>query len=250
MTVDYSEQEIRELVEEESAVDLLRQMNVENPSETMDCYITSIPKLLQWFENEGRDYPWRKTTDTWKILLAEILLQRTRADAVSEVYPKFVDNYPNPDKLYRADEENIRDQIETLGFVNQRLRTLKSVSELLVEEYDSQIPENLEELKQSWRVGDYVVRAVQIFARDKPKALVDSNISRIIGRVFNLELPSQPHKSEEFYELMEYLTPKGSSITRNYYFALIDLGALVCTPENPDHEACPFQNCCDVRDKK
>lgn len=245
MTSSYSQEEIRELIERDSAIEQLEEMGAENPSTAIEEYIASVPDLLEWFDNNGREYPWRKTSDTWKILIAEIFLQRTRADAVSEVFPGFVEKYPDPESLYTADEQEVKSQIKSLGFVNQRTETLKALSRLLVEEYNGSIPENIDELKQSWRIGEYVVRAVKIFAREEPIPLVDSNIARIIGRTFDIDLPDQPHKSDELYELMDYLTPKGPKVTQKYYLALIDLGALVCTTENPDHDSCPFRNLCD-----
>lgn len=208
MSINYTESEIRELIDEDSAVDLLSKKSVENPSESLDHYIRSIPDLLRWYEKEGRDYPWRRSRNTWEILIAEILLQRTRADAVSEVYPKFIEKYDTPESLYQADEKDIRDHIETLGLVNSRLKTLESISGLLVKQFNGQMPEDIEELNQCWRIGPYVVRAVKIFARDEPTALVDSNIARIINRLFGLDLSSQHHKDDDFYDLMSYLTPK------------------------------------------
>lgn len=239
------EDDIRRITDQESAVEILEAREVENASELVESYISSIPDLLEWFEKEGRDYKWREERDAWKTLLVEILLQRTRADAVAEVYPDIIQSYPDPQSLHRADQNELREKVETLGFVNHRVKSLKDISKIIVEENQGKVPKNIEELQQGWRIGEYVSRAVQIFARGKPTALVDSNIARVIGRVFNMEMPSQPHKDEQIHALMEALTPKNPEITRNYYFALIDLGALVCTPENPDHEACPLQDCCE-----
>lgn len=238
------ENKINRMVDRESAIRILEGRDIKKPSEAVDNYISQIPDLIVWFKSEGRDYQWRDERDPWKIILVEILLQRTRADAVSEIYNEFTETYSTPESLYQTDIEEIKGEIESLGFVNRRSKCLKSISELIVNEHQGKVPKDIEEMKNAWRVGEYVSRAVQIFARGKPMALVDSNIARVIGRFFDLKMPSQPHKDEEIYELVDSITPKDPEIARLYYFALIDLGALVCTPKKPDHEECPFKHNC------
>ncbi|SFR97405.1 A/G-specific DNA-adenine glycosylase [Halomicrobium zhouii] len=236
--------EIRENIDTEAAVVCLKDTAVDHPRVLIEAFIECIPDLLSWLETNGRDYPWRQTTDPWKVYSAEILLQRTRGDAVADIYDDFQDHFPTPRDLYEASEEEIREMVHSLGFVNHRTRTLKEIGELFVEEHAGKVPDSLDELTRPWRAGTYSARACQLFARGEPLALVDANYSRVIGRVLGYQMPDQPHKSDDVYELMEALVPKEPGLARAFNFAILDLGALICTPQNPRCETCPLQNAC------
>lgn len=235
--------QLEELIAVGTAIRRARDGKVKNPETRIQEFISQIPALLEWLEEHGRYYPWRETTDPWKVYVTEIMLQRTRADAVAEIYDEFFNQFPDPKTLGRADDDDIRDIIRTLGFVNHRTRTLNEVVELCNEE-GGQVPETLEKLKQPWRVGEYSARACQLFARGKPMALVDANIARVIGRVLGYDMPQQPHKSEEVYALMDALVPADPDVARAFNLAILDLGALLCTPDSPDHSSCPLGNVC------
>jgi len=228
----------------QKAVEVAEKGGVEESEKRLWDLIEHIPDLLNWLENHGRSYPWRQTTDPWEVYLAEILLQRTRGDAVEKIYSDILQRFPDPVALSETSENEIREAVFSLGFVNHRTRTLTAVGELFREEYDGQVPDSTEELKRPWRVGEYSARATQLFARGKSIGLVDSNFSRVIGRILGYEMPRQPHKSEEVYELMDALTPSEPEVARSFNLAILDLGALVCTSENPDCESCPVSEAC------
>lgn len=237
--------EIRSLVEIDTAVMQARRGNVDHPEDQIEGFIEVVPSLLEWLEHNGRLYPWRETEDPWEVYIAEILLQRTRGDAVERVYTEFLETFPDPESLMHADEEEIADKVRSLGFVNHRTRTLKEVGELFTKEYGGKVPDSVDKLKRPWRVGDYSARACQIFARGEIMALVDTNFARVIGRVLGYEMPTQPHKSSEVYALLYALVPSSSDLARAFNFAILDLGALVCTPKNPDCESCPVNDACN-----
>ena len=239
---------IESLVDREQAVSEAQKGDVDQPEKRIQWFIEAIPELLDWLEAHGRVYPWRETTDPWKVYLAEILLQRTRGDAVENVYSDVLQKFPDPDTLTRTSEEEIKDVVRSLGFVNHRTRTLVDVGEIFTEEFDGEIPDSVEELKQPWRVGDYSARATQLFARGQPMALVDANFARVIGRILGYEMPSQPHKSDDVYALLDALTPDDPDIARSFNLAILDLGATVCTPKNPDCQSCPVNAACDYYD--
>ena len=132
----------------------------------------------------------------------------------------------------------------SLGFGNQRTRTLREVAEMCHRDHCGNVPHNLEELKRPWRVGPYSARACLVFAFGDPLALVDSNIARIIERVVDYNMPTQPHKSDQVYKLMECLVPTDSDLARAFNLALIDLGAIICTTSRPECELCPLNSCC------
>jgi A/G-specific adenine glycosylase len=236
--------EIKSLVDRDTAVEQAEDGEVDNPEERVDKFLRSIPALLNWLDTHGRHYPWRESTDPWEVYIAEILLQRTRGDAVAGVYPEFIKRFPDPESLEKADEDEIRDLIRTLGFVNHRTKTLTDMAGLFTEHYDGRVPESLQALKEPWRVGEYSARACQIFARGEVMALVDANFARVIGRVLGYKMPSQPHKSDAVYRLLDALIPTDPELARAFNLAVLDLGALVCTPDSPTCSECPLQQAC------
>lgn len=176
--------------------------------------------------------------------MTEILLQRTRADAVHEIYDDFFTRFPEPEALRDADEEEIRSTVRPLGFVNHRTRTLQEVAKLVCDEHGGGVPDDLDELKRPWRVGPYSARACQVFARGKTLALVDSNFARVMKRVLRYEMPKQPHKSDEVYTLLDSFVPSDPDLARAFNLAILDLGALICTPSSPACNDCPLQEGC------
>ncbi|GGM73995.1 A/G-specific adenine glycosylase [Halarchaeum rubridurum] len=236
--------ELRSQVDISAARDALREAGVPNAAARIDAVLDTVPDLLAWLATHGRTYPWRYTTDPWRVYATEILLQRTRGDAVLDVYSPFFAAFPTPAALLEADDGVIRDLVRSLGFVNQRLRTLREAAELCVVEYDGAVPADLEALQRPWRVGPYTARACLLFAFHQPLALVDANTARITGRVFDYPLPSQPHKSTAVYQILDTLVPDDPGLARAFNFALIDLGASRCTDSTPDCDQCPLQSGC------
>lgn len=236
--------ELDDLTNSEVATSLLEDRGVANSTAKVDSFLDQLPALLEWLETNGREYPWRVTTDPWRIYISEILLQRTRGDAVEEVYDTFFNHFPDPESLHLASDKEIYERVSPLGFGNQRTRTLKEVAELCYVEYGGKVPRELEELKRPWRVGPYSARACLLFAFDNPQALVDTNIARIVERVFSYDMPTQPHKSDEVYEFMESLTPRRGALARSFNLALLDLGDLICTNSSPMCSQCPLNTCC------
>lgn len=239
-----SETELRASIDVDTAVSCLEKNGVEDPTDRIESFIEYLPDLLAWLETNGREYPWRYTTDPWKVYIAEILLQRTGGDAVASIYEDFLDRFPSPETLHNASEDEIRDVVHSLGFVNHRTRTLKEVGELFTEKHGGKVPDCLEELKRPWRAGEYSARACQLFARKEPYGLVDSNIARVVERVFSYDMPTQPHKSDAVYDLMNALTPEDPPLARAFNLAILDLGSKVCTSSNPDCDICPLQPAC------
>lgn len=236
--------ELTQLIDVETAVEQAATGGVENAHERVTAFVECLPRLLSWLDEHGRRYPWRNTTDPWRVYVSEILLQRTRGDAVAGIYEEVFTRFPGPEQLYRASESEIEDTVYSLGFTNHRTRTLQEVGELVWEEHDGRVPDSVAELKEPWRVGEYSARACQIFARGEALALVDTNFARVVGRVLDYEMPSQPHKSDEVYALLEALVPDDPSLARAFNLAILDLGALVCTAENPDCPRCPLNAGC------
>lgn len=234
---------IVEVVDKDGAIQALSQFRPADPENAVELFLSRIPALLHWLEENGRMYPWRETKDDWRVFASEILLQRTRANAVEDLYDEFFEKFPSPDQLLDASDSCIEDVVSPLGLAERRTRILKSASSLAVEN-NGRFPGNLETLKATWGIGDYTARGFLLFARDRPQALVDVNTARVVGRTLGSNPGNQPHKNEEFQRLMETLNPQNPQISRAYNFALIDLGALVCHPETPHCNRCPLSQAC------
>lgn len=236
--------ELESLLEIQTATELLAANGCEKPARDIDRYLEALPALLQWLANNGREFPWRETTDPWRVYVSEILLQRTRAEAVAGIYDEFFSRFPGPPEIRRADEEEILETVKSLGFVNHRIRTLNDVARILGQDHSDSVPDSLAELQRPWRVGPYSARATMMFAFGEPYALVDTNFARVTERVFGIDMPEQPHKSEEIYSLLDALLPSDPGVARGVNLAILDLANEICTPTSPDCPSCPLQESC------
>lgn len=237
-------QELQCYIDKQTATAVLSKAGVDSAADRLDSFISQLPDLLSWLETHGRDYPWRYTTDPWRIYATEILLQRTRGDAVASIYVEFFSTFPSPEAILEKSENRLRECVRSLGFVNHRVRTLTGAARLCVDEYNGEVPADLEALQRPWRTGPYTARACMLFAFNEPLALVDANTARITGRFFDYPLPAQPHKSDEIYQFLDALAPDQPALARSFNLALLDLGALRCTDGTPECDSCPVQTDC------
>jgi len=202
----------------------------------------AFPKLLlEWFHENGRSYVWRKKKDPYEILMAEIMLQRTRADQVEPVYVDFVKKFPNAWELNRATEKEISEYFGRLGLL-WRAKLVKRLADELVNRFKGEIPKERDLLLSLPAVGEYMADAVLCFAFDEDAAVVDSNVCRIIGRVFDLEARGEARRDPQFRRAVNELLPSGKA--KEFNWAIIDLGALICTPRNPSCHKCPLRFLC------
>ncbi|OUJ18772.1 A/G-specific DNA glycosylase [Methanonatronarchaeum thermophilum] len=239
-----TQKEIIKNTKPKKAIKILENQKIPNSKQKIYGLLNKLPDLLQWLQKNGRKYPWRNTTNPWKVYIAEILLQRTKADQVKKIYPDFIKKYPEPHTLHKAKPDEIKKQIERLGLKNHRTRTLKSTAKIITEKHNGKVPENIKDLKKPWRIGEYTARAVQIFAHQKPKSLIDTNTARITKRTLNYPLPEQPHKNKKLYQLTDALTPQKPGLSRATNLANIDLAAKICKPINPECKKCPLKETC------
>ena len=241
-----SKKEIRRSTSPEQTVELLidQGQSVQEAKNRVDLFLASISDLLKWVASNGQRYPWRSTTDPWKVYVAEILLQRTRGDAVQNVYADFLDAYPEPEAMLDATEEQVLEIVRPLGFGNQRTKSLLDVGEILNERYGGEVSADLDALQEPWRVGPYCARATLLFAHGRSMALVDSNFARVFGRVLDYEMPTQPHKSEQVYRLIKGVTPNVPELVRAFNLAILDLGDAVFEAGSPRCSECPLEESC------
>ena len=197
--------------------------------------------LLRWWKKNGRMYPWRETTDPYLVLVAEVMLHRTRADQVLPVYETFVKRFPDISSLANASREDILKILRPLG-LKWRIDLLQEMALKIVHETGGKIIPDKDWLKSLPGVSEYIASAVMCFAFKKPEPLLDTNTVRIIGRLYNIPVNDSSRRSKKFKKI--YADLMDAERAREFNMAMIDLGAMVCKARLPLCENCPLRNHC------
>jgi A/G-specific adenine glycosylase len=205
--------------------------------------------LLQWYQVEQRDLPWRSTADPYAILVSEIMLQQTQVDRVLPKYQQFLAAFPTLTDLAQAYTADIITVWVPLGY-NRRAVSLQAIARQVIAEYGGRIPDTIDELLKLKGIGRYTAGAIACFAYGKQVATVDTNIRRVLHRVFfGLELPEPKLNDAQMLTLAEQVLPAAEAYHWNQ--ALMDLGATFCTSSNPRCTDCPLQeSCCAYTEMK
>ena len=205
----------------------------------MDRFSTSI---TQWYRQNYRDLPWRKTTDPYKIWLSEIILQQTRVDQGMDYYLRFIRKYPTVELLAKAPQDEVLNLWQGLGYYS-RARNLHAAAKNIHENYKNKFPDNFKEILDLKGVGDYTASAIASFAYDLPYAVVDGNVYRLLSRYLNISTPiDSTLGKKEFKKVAQELLDVNNPAIHNQ--AIMEMGALVCTPKNPDCTNCPLNESC------
>ena len=204
---------------------------------------TFVDGILDWYEDHGRhDLPWREPDATpFEVLVAELMLQQTSAAQVRGVFEEFVAAYPSPGSLLAAPEGDVSEAIEPLG-LRKRTTYFRRASAQLVARHAGDVPDSRSELLELHGVGEYTAASVLAHAFGRDVAAVDTNVARILARVYGLGTGGEPSASEN-RELAERLVPEGRA--DDFVLAVIDFGAAVCAAPEPNCEACPVQGICE-----
>ena len=198
--------------------------------------------LLQWYQEHQRDLPWRATDNAYAILVSEIMLQQTQVDRVLPKYRQFLTAFPTLADLAAAPTADVISVWVPLGY-NSRAVRLQSIARQVIAEYDGRIPDTIDELLRLKGIGRYTAGAIACFAYRKQVATVDTNIYRVLHRIFlGLEHPEAQINNDQMLRLAESVMPAGESY--NWNQALMDLGATICTSANPQCVRCPLQETC------
>ncbi|MDN3641886.1 A/G-specific adenine glycosylase [Lutimonas halocynthiae] len=198
--------------------------------------------LIMWYLNNQRDLPWRKSRNPFYIWLSEIILQQTRVAQGTSYYEKFIDEFNDIFALAEADETHILKLWQGLGYYS-RARNLHSTAKIISNDYNGQFPETYDELIKLKGIGDYTASAIASIAFNKPHAVVDGNVYRVLSRIFGIKTAINERQGiTEFKSLAEKLLDHHDPGTHNQ--ALMEFGALVCLPKNPKCETCIFNGSC------
>ncbi len=199
-------------------------------------------RLLAWYDAHGRDLPWRNTSDPYHILVSEMMLQQTQVDRVIPKYHEWLDRFPSLDALATAREKDVARAWRPLGY-NIRPRRLHAIARESVARYGSRLPSDEDTLLSFKGVGAYTAGAIRSFAFGKRAAIVDTNVARILFRIFVNRGDSKTHAMRKhMWAVSQTLLPRKRVFDFNQ--ALMDLGATICTARKPRCSACPMARMC------
>ena len=194
-----------------------------------------------WYKKAARRLPWRETRNPYAILVSEFMLQQTQVSRVLEYYPRFLARFPTLRALARARPKAVMEEWDGLGYY-ARARNLHALARVVSRTRDGTLSDNPEELQQLPGVGRYTAGAVACFAYEKPVPTVDTNIRRVLTRVFAHAKVGM--RTAELWELASRLVPKDGKRAWRFNQALMELGALVCTARKPKCPECPVRSGC------
>ena len=197
--------------------------------------------IISWFEENGKDYPWRRTTDPYAILVSEMMLQQTQIATVlgKRYFENWLAQFPTPAALADASEPVLLRAWEGLGYYN-RARNLQKTAQA-ISARGGTFPKTAAELIQLPGIGRYTAGAVATFAFDAPEPIIDANIARVLARLFNFREPIDSDAGQsKLWEWATALVP--SKKARAYNSGLMELGQIICTPKSPQCSACPVQS--------
>jgi A/G-specific adenine glycosylase len=198
--------------------------------------------LLRWFWQHGRTFPWRQTRDPYRVLLAEMLLQKTNVAKVLPVYKQLVAQYPTVQNLAKANTTDLKIIIRPLGLL-YRAHRLKKMAQGVVTKHDGMFPNTPKELHNLYGVGDYMTNAVLSFAYEQPRPIVDTNVIRVFDRFFGVKSRKPRARTDQmlWQTVGQTVPPKRA---REFNLAILDLSALVCTAREPQCAVCPLKKTC------
>ena len=205
-------------------------------------------RLLTWYRANGRDLPWRQTSDPYHILVSEIMLQQTQVDRVLPKYREWLDKYPSLEALAAAPEDDVTHTWRPLGY-NIRPRRLQSIARESVSRYGGQLPSDEATLLSFKGIGAYTAGAIRSFAFRQRAAILDTNVARVLFRVFLAAGDPKEHATRKrLWAISEALVPYKHVFDFNQ--ALMDLGAMVCVARNPRCLVCPMAKDCEWRKRE
>jgi A/G-specific adenine glycosylase len=201
--------------------------------------------LLQWFARHQRSLPWRQKHTPYATWIAEIMLQQTQVKTVLPYYQRWMQRFPGVKHVARASEDELLKHWEGLGYY-ARVKNIRRTAQILVRDWGGKFPQDQQELLRLPGIGAYTAGAIMSLAFNRPYAAVDGNIERVFARLFDLATPVKEKANQGFiWSKAQALIPEGQA--RSFNQALMELGALVCLPRNPECAQCPLESFCISR---
>jgi A/G-specific adenine glycosylase len=204
-----------------------------------------VPLLLDWYRNNARDLPWRSANSSYSTWVSEIMLQQTQVDTVIPYFNRWLNHFPDIHTLASADEQAVLSAWEGLGYYS-RARNLHRAAKQVVDELGGQMPRTSAALQRLPGIGAYTAGAIASIAFGEDVPAVDGNVRRVLARYFDVSVPARSTQgAQQLWQLAREHLPSGRA--GEYNQALMELGALICKPKNPDCENCPIGNDCQAR---
>lgn len=202
-------------------------------------------RLRAWYRRHHRDLPWRKTRDPYRVLVSELMLQQTQVSRVLEFYARFIERFPTMRHLADASPKRVMESWEGLGYYARARNLHKLARHVTSEDGPGALPSEPHELRKLPGIGAYTAGAVASFAYEKRAALVDTNVARVLSRVFAPRLnPKRPRDLRKIWLIAERTLPRTGSAVWTQNQALMELGALVCTARIKRCAVCPLTRLC------
>ena len=199
-------------------------------------------KLLEWFNKYQRPLPWRKHYKPYDVWVSEIMLQQTQMETVLPYFERWMKAFPTLKSLAESDEKKVLKHWEGLGYYS-RARNIHGSAKKIVEHHGGNFPEDFESILSLKGIGRYTAGAIASIAFNQEKPIVDGNVLRVLSRIYAIKKPIDVEKNKVlFWDLQEKLIPKGKA--RYFNQALMELGALICTAQNPSCLLCPVYAFC------
>ncbi len=204
--------------------------------------------IIDWFNQHKRDLPWRNTKNPYLIWLSEIILQQTRVEQGTSYYLKFSKTYPTVKHLAKADNEEVMKLWQGLGYYS-RARNLHITAQVITQLHKGKFPVKYADILALKGIGEYTAAAIASFAFDKPHAVVDGNVFRVLARVYGIETPIDSSQGKkEFNALANQLLDKKNPALHNQ--AIMEFGAMHCKPVSPNCNLCPLNSICFASQKE
>lgn len=199
-------------------------------------------RLMKWYQENRRFFSWRVDAHPYRVLIAELMLQRTQARQVDRAYVEFMKLFPDVHALAASPVQDIRQAIRPLG-LGHRAETTKKMAATIVERHRGEVPDRLEDLLQLPGVGPYIAHAVLAHAFVKDVVAVDANVVRVLQRVFDVRATTKRARSDRsIWAFAQTLVPVGCG--SDFNLALLDFASVVCSAKEPQHEMCPLCSTC------
>jgi A/G-specific adenine glycosylase len=200
-------------------------------------------RLLAWFRRHGRDLPWRRTREPWPILVSEVMLQQTQVSRVQEYWPRFLERFPSPEALALATPRQVREAWDGLGYY-RRAANLHALARTVAADHRGELPATVPALLALPGIGPYTAGAVASFAWERAVPAIDTNVERVLRRVFAPRLGRGAAAMRRLHALAQGLVPRHGRDAWTTNQALMELGALTCTARVMRCEKCPVQPVC------
>jgi A/G-specific adenine glycosylase len=202
--------------------------------------------VVSWFRRNGRDFPWRRTSDCFHILVAEVLLRHTQAYRVVEPFLELVGRYPDPYALALADRDDLRTWFKPLGLV-KRADWLIEASQIIVSEHGGQVPREIGALLRLPGIGVYSASAVLCLGFGMPVPMIDEGSGRILRRILGLPSRGPAHCDRSLVSTAGKIMPRTAS--REFNLGLLDIAAAYCHSRDPSCSGCPLAHLCEYREQ-